>query len=655
MRDERKTKAQLIAEIEALRVRLAARIPERDDSGPDREGGRLPGGALLRVLFESMAEGMVLATPDGRIVEANPAAERILGLTRRELAEGESFMAWSYVDAAGRPVPVEETAGPRALREGRPVRVDLLGIRRRDGEIVWVTGSATPIRGENGEPVGVVGTFSDVTERKLAEEALRESQEKFRAQYKGIPVPAYTWQRRGDDLVLVDYNDAAGELTRGRIAGLVGMKATEMYPDKPEILNELRSCVLEKVRIERVMPYEFRTLGKTKILSVRYVPVPPDLVMVHTEDITARVDAEKALRLSEERLRSTLSSMDDLVFVLDDELRFLSFVQPERTASLYVQPADYLGKTIEEVLPPRVASMGRLAAEQALATGEVQQFDYALDFAGEERWYSAKVSARRGVEGEPAGVTLVAREITKRKRAERELAEAHATLEQRVQERTRELLRLREKAEQLAAMRERERLARDLHDAVTQTLFSVSLIADALPALWEKDPAAGRSQLAELGAMTRGALAEMRGLLLELRPKALEESSLGDLLRRLAGAIEGRTGLRIELDIDEEEIIDAEPKEAFYRIAQESLNNVVKHAAAAAAELRLRQRPGRIELRVRDEGRGFDRAMVPPGRLGLGIMEERAGSVGALLSIVSRPGEGTVVSAVWVESEETEG
>jgi PAS domain S-box-containing protein len=425
-----------------------------------------------------------------------------------------------------------------------------------------------------------------------------------------------------------------------------------MYREMPEILEELRRCAREGVRLERTMPYDFKTIGERRTLSVRYVPVPPDLVMVHTEDITARVAAEEAVRRSEERLRSTLASMDDLVFVLDENLRFVSFHQPKKAEGLYRRPEEFLGKALEDVMPPHVARQGQRAAEAALASGKVQQFDYPLTLAGEERWFSAKVSSRLGGDGTPRGVTVVARDITKRRRAEQALAEAHATLEERVRERTRELEGLREKAEQLAAMRERERLARDLHDAVTQTLFSVSLIADALPALWERDPGAGQRQLVELGDLTRGALAEMRDLLVELRPRALEESSLGDLLRRLAKSIRGRTGLRVDLSIEEEGAVGLELKEPFYRIAQEALNNVAKHAAAGGAELRLRQRPGLVELRVRDDGRGFEREAVPSGTLGLVIMEERARIARARLSIESRPGAGTTVEALWKGEEE---
>jgi PAS domain S-box-containing protein len=654
MKDERKTKAQLIGELEEARRQLAG-VERSGDAGAG--WGERPGpiDALLRSLFESMAEGMILIAPDGRIVEANPAAEQILGLTRSELSGRHYTTDWDIVDSEGHPMPPEEMPGPRAMNERRPVRDKVMGVRHPDGSIGWLNVSAAPVRREDGELAGVVGTFADITKRKLAEEALRESQEKFRAQYKGIPIPTYTWQLADDDLVLIDYNDAAGEITRGGVADYVGLRASEMYRDSPEIREELRRCARERVLLERTMPYRLRTTGESKLLAVRYVPVPPDLVMVHTEDITETGRAEEALRESEERLRSTLTSMDDLVFVLDRDLRFDSFHQPGQAGELYVRPADFLGKTLDDVLPPPVASLGREAVEAALATGVVQQFDYPLELGDEERWYSAKASPRLGVEGEPSGATVVVREITQRKRAERALAEAHATLEQRVEERTRELAGLREQAEQLAAMRERERLARDLHDAVTQTLFSVSLIADALPALWEKDPEAGRRQLAELGGMTRGALSEMRGLLLELRPTALADSSLGDLLRRLADSMAGRAGLSVEVSVDGEETVSSELKIAFYRIAQEALNNVAKHAAASRTELLLVQRPGRVEMRVRDDGRGFDRAAVPSGRLGLSIMKERAEAAGARLSIESRPGGGTLVAVDWTGPETGEG
>jgi signal transduction histidine kinase len=211
--------------------------------------------------------------------------------------------------------------------------------------------------------------------------------------------------------------------------------------------------------------------------------------------------------------------------------------------------------------------------------------------------------------------------------------------------------RLRESAEESAASAERSRLARDLHDAVTQTLFSASLIAEVLPQLWERNQEEGRKRLAQLRDLTRGALAEMRTLLLELRPTALAETPLCDLLLQLAEAARGRSGIRIGVEIEGECDLPADAKIALYRIAQEALNNVAKHAGAAHAWMKLTQRVGSAELIVADDGAGFDASEKSADSLGLDIMRERAESVGADLTVTSTPGEGTRVEVFWGSGE----
>lgn len=203
---------------------------------------------------------------------------------------------------------------------------------------------------------------------------------------------------------------------------------------------------------------------------------------------------------------------------------------------------------------------------------------------------------------------------------------------------------LYEQAEQAAAAAERNRLARELHDAVTQTLFSASLIADVLPRIWERDNDLGRARLEELRELTRGALAEMRTLLLELRPATLTESNLAELLRQLVQAIGGRSRLPITLNVTEERPLPPEIQVALYRIAQESLNNITKHAGASQVTLTLTFPPPAVRLSIQDNGRGFDVADVSPHSLGVGIMRERAQKIGAELTVTSQIGEGTVVT-----------
>ena len=202
-------------------------------------------------------------------------------------------------------------------------------------------------------------------------------------------------------------------------------------------------------------------------------------------------------------------------------------------------------------------------------------------------------------------------------------------------------------AQELAVLEERQRLARNLHDAVNQSLFSAGLIAEVLPRLWDRDQAEARRSLEDLRRLTRGAMAEMRALLAELRPSTLTDSDLGDLLRQLANALEGRTNLPVAVTVSGEFILPPNVQVALYRICQEALSNVAKHAKASRVEIKLGQDEDVIELRIRDDGLGFDTEQTFSGHYGLSMMLERAEAAGILLSITSKPGHGTELTIRW--------
>ncbi|UCD08018.1 MAG: HAMP domain-containing protein [Dehalococcoidales bacterium] len=193
------------------------------------------------------------------------------------------------------------------------------------------------------------------------------------------------------------------------------------------------------------------------------------------------------------------------------------------------------------------------------------------------------------------------------------------------------------------AEEERNRLARDLHDAVSQTLFSASLIAEVLPSLWEKDQEKGKERLEEVRQLTRGALAEMRTLLLELRPSALIEAELPHLLEQLAEAITGRVRIPVVVTVEGDCIIADDEKIGFYRIAQEALNNVAKHSEAAYVTVSLICSKEKITLKIKDNGIGFEIDTISHDSLGIGIMQERAEDIGAIITIRSQVGEGTEI------------
>jgi signal transduction histidine kinase len=202
-------------------------------------------------------------------------------------------------------------------------------------------------------------------------------------------------------------------------------------------------------------------------------------------------------------------------------------------------------------------------------------------------------------------------------------------------------------------LQERQHLAQNLHDAVNQSLFSAGLIAEVLPRLWDRDQAQARKSLEDLRRLTRGAMAEMRALLAELRPSTLTDADLGDLVRLLGNAFTGRTNIPATVTVAGEGTLPAEVQVAIYRVCQEALNNIAKHAGASSVEINLEQEGNAIELSIRDDGQGFDPGQTTTsGHYGLSMMRERAEEVGAQLFITSQIGHGTELTIRWKVTEQ---
>jgi signal transduction histidine kinase len=206
--------------------------------------------------------------------------------------------------------------------------------------------------------------------------------------------------------------------------------------------------------------------------------------------------------------------------------------------------------------------------------------------------------------------------------------------------------RLHERSRELSIVEERNRLARELHDSVTQRLFGVVLAAESASTLLERDAAAAGEELARVRELARGAMEELRAVVFELRPASLEAEGLAAALRKHVDVLRRVSGSRIDLRVGDPPRLGAEDAGQVFRIAQEALQNALRHADAEHIQVRLEDGRGRLRLSVADDGRGFDVATrtVRGRRLGLTSMEERAAELGGRLEIASAPGEGTRVS-----------
>jgi signal transduction histidine kinase len=209
-----------------------------------------------------------------------------------------------------------------------------------------------------------------------------------------------------------------------------------------------------------------------------------------------------------------------------------------------------------------------------------------------------------------------------------------------------ESARLRQQAEQAAVLQERQRLARELHDSVTQALYSATLLSDT----GRKAAAAGDLSMVErclapLGQTTQQALKEMRLLVYELRPPVLKEAGLLSALQQRLEAVEDRASIKHRLLVEGELELTAFQEENLYRIALEALNNSLKHAAASTVTVRIRADEQAATLEVTDDGCGFDpSSAVETGGMGLVTMRERAEQMDGTLTIHSTPGQGTEVT-----------
>jgi PAS domain S-box-containing protein len=389
-------------------------------------------------------------------------------------------------------------------------------------------------------------------------------------------------------------------------------------------------------------------------------------------DIDAQRRTEQQLRQSEARFRAMFDHAAVGMALLTLDRRILQINQAAARIT------GYAAEELKALDPTRLA----LPADNAVGQAEFQDFlagrrnDYQVERRyvrkdGSVFWARVSYSTVPGSNGRPeylmgmiegineqrvARETLAAQETMYRQQLEahveertRELREANRQLQLEMAHRQQAEAILAQKAADEAVLAERTRLAHDLHDAVTQTLFSASLIAEVLPDLWRLGAAEARRSTDELRQLTRGALAEMRTLLLELRPAALTRARFADLLRQLAEALVGRTRLPIALSVEGERELPPEVQVALYRIAQESLNNVVKHARARQVTVQLALAPAGVHLEIGDDGLGFDPAAAQLASLGLRIMRERAEAIGAELHVDSAPGQGARVAVTWTE------
>jgi PAS domain S-box-containing protein len=594
--------------------------------------------AHLRLLYESMLQGVVFQDAAGKVTSKNPSADHILGGAVEAFFDPQKRDGrLNIIHSNGTPFTDEEHPPIRALKTGQEVRGILMGFSLPEEQTRrWIMISAVPqFQPGASSPDRVFTIFEDITGQKQLQEAIRRSEEIFRSTFENAAVGI---SQVGLDGCFIQINQKLCEIT--------GYSREELVQKTFHEITYAEDLDADLALIERLERGEIDNYT----LEKRYVRKDGSLVWINltksvqvdasgnienyiaiVEDISLRKTMEAAAKESQERFRIALSSVPMFVFTLDSELTYTWAYNPP----MGLKPEQVLGKRDEDLFPYEAAAQYNQLKSLVMEQRRGIQQEIQTELEDRRVYQYVTYEPLLDQRGRAVGLTGAILDITQQRKLEAVQAEYRMQME--VQR-------------QLMEQREMERIdiARDLHDGPLQELAAVRITIQDAMATDEKD--ARIRKLNQVSNMLKKQAHEIRIFCNELRPPALAPYGLEKaILSHIEDFRERHPHIRIHLDLDpDRQTLPENTRMAFFRIYQEALNNIAKHSKADEIWVRLQVDQEEVVMEVEDNGEGF---AVPTnwmnqthnGHLGLIGMRERALSVNADLEIESAPGRGTIV------------
>jgi len=599
---------------------------------------------LLRTVFEGAPCGMAITDLAGNIVRVNPTFARLVGHTQAEL-QGKTIADVTHEED----YPQNKALIDELLAGKREAFVIDKRYRRKDGQLVWVHNTVALVRGPADEPRYMVTLIEDISARKRAAEAslqmageiqalARQKEDLLRLVIDTIPTMAWSL-----------LPDGAVEFVNQRWLDYTGLSLEEALEDAIHIVHpEDLPSVMEKWSVDmaagETCEYEMRLRradGEYRWFLVRTVPLRDEQGKIvkwygTSTDIEDRKRAEDALRESEEKFRQLAENIREVVWMTTPAMDELLYVSPayeviwaRSRESLRQRPRSFM-EAIHTKDREHVVGILERQREQGF---EVEYRIVRPD--GSVRWIRNRGFPIKNRSGKVYRIAGVAEDITQRKHAGdalRRSAAEHQALSRR-------LVELQES--------ERRQLSRELHDRVGQNLTALRINLDILQtALASSGSGEVRARVDDSAALLESTMDTIENVMSELRPPMLDDHGLAAALDWHASKFSVRTGIAVAVTGSEPAVRPAPQVEiALFRIAQEALNNVAKHARARHVEIALDHANGVCVMSVQDDGIGFDRVEAtsdkPKPELGMVTMRERAQAVGGRFEVQALPGRGT--------------
>jgi PAS domain S-box-containing protein len=575
----------------------------------------------------------------------SPAFEKIFGISCGAVYENP----FSFIDAVEPDdIPKIRSAHQKQMKEGKET-VTEYRINRPDGEIRWIRARTSPVFDKDGVLIRTVGVANDITESKKAEEALREKSlqvqrlaDELELIIDGIPGRIFFKDTENRFIRVNKFVADAHQMTKKQ---LEGTSAFELYPR--EMAQAYFEDDLEVIRSRRPklnIGEKWETEYGTRWVNTSKIPYLNENgevtgVIGLSLDITERKKAEEALRESEEKYRSLVESTVDSIYLVDRERRYL-YTNKNYMQHFSLEINKVIGRSYDELHSKDETKEFKRNLNSVIETGKSYRYAYQSERDG--RHYLRTLSPVRDLEGNIAAVTVVSKDITELIRAEEDLRQANEELSREHNQRkilSKRLIDLLEK--------DRRQIAMELHDHIGQILASLKMDIEMLHRKLMPEQRELGGRIAAVQERTIQAIKDVKNISRGLRPGMLDALGLVPSLRGLFNEIQRQTDIEIHFFSRNVPKRFAPEKElAFFRIAQESMNNIVKYARAKEVFVNLVKKDEEVSLSIEDDGIGFDpkRVTQTAGEglpLGLLIMQERAEQLEGDFTLESQAGKGT--------------
>ncbi len=583
----------------------------------------------FRIVFDSSPIGIVVVNREGFAVLANAMMLKLLGYRREEVSK----------------VSFEQVTHPDDVAEDRRLYAALMSgemesYRRekryvaRDGRTVWVHVNASLVRSPEGEPQYAISMIEDVTEKHRAEIALRDSTNQLRHALDAARMVIWRWDIASGAMDWSDNVNRIFKLPPGRVPiTLQELEAIVVPQDRERVSKEIERVLqtpdekfvsVFQVNTEEGEQRWFETRGEVD----RDATGMPCSMLGVVVDVTIRERAEQALRDSEARFRTLADAAFEGIAISDQNT--LVDANDRLLAMLGRRRENVIGQAAGRMFASEDAAL----VEEKMRSGDVGMYEAMIQRPDGSRTH-VEIQARsfQTDRGRTLRVAAV-RDVTARRRAAELLRQSQERELRAREEFAHHLLNTQEQ--------ERQRLANELHDGLGQNLSLIRNrmhLALELPGL-SPEVADHLRAVAEIAS---DCVAEVRSLAQNLRPIQIEQLGLTEALHSLIERVRDSSTTQIESRIEDvDDVLQGDDATHLYRICQEALNNVLRHSRARRATLSLERDVGMLHLDVRDDGVGFDTAVVGGGDgLGLTSMRERAQMLGGTLDVRSAPGRGT--------------